>query len=90
MTNQFELLLNDCLKWGLKFEFMSQTPLDEIAQANILAQDFLEMSPSTLILWFIPFTAVICLKFLILLISNSMVDQYLHVSLPIRKFSNKV
>ena len=50
MTNQFELLLNDGLKWGLKFEFMSQTPPYGIAQAYLLEQHNLAKSPSTLIL----------------------------------------
>lgn len=48
--SQFKRLLGNGSKWGLKFEFIAQPSPDGISQAYILAEDFLNGSPSALIL----------------------------------------
>ena len=48
--NQFKALLGNGSKWGLNLEFLEQPSPDGIAQAYLLAEDFLNGSPSVLIL----------------------------------------
>lgn len=47
---QFESLLGDGSEWGLSFTYIEQAEPDGIAQAFILAEPFLDNSPSALIL----------------------------------------
>ena len=47
---QFKALLGDGTPWGLSFAYTEQPKPDGIAQALVLAEDFLAGSPSTLIL----------------------------------------
>lgn len=47
---QYKQLLGDGSKWGLNFEFIVQPSPDGIAQAYILAEDFLDGAASALIL----------------------------------------
>ncbi len=48
--NQFQRLLGDGSQWGLSFCWIVQPSPDGLAQAYILAEDFLDGAPSTLIL----------------------------------------
>lgn len=48
--HQFERLLGNGKQWGLNFTFLSQDSPDGLAQAYIIAEEFLDGMPSTLIL----------------------------------------
>ena len=48
--DQFQRLLGDGSQWGLTFTYISQPSPDGLAQAFILAEDFLAGAPSTLVL----------------------------------------
>lgn len=48
--DQFERLLEDGKQWGLQFSYIEQPSPDGLAQAFILAEDFLDGAPSTLVL----------------------------------------
>lgn len=48
--NQFQRLLRDGKQWGCSFTYISQPSPDGLAQAFILAEKFLDGSPSALIL----------------------------------------
>lgn len=48
--SQFQLLLGDGSQWGLTFEFIEQPSPDGLAQAYLLAQEFLAGAPSALVL----------------------------------------
>ena len=48
--NQFQRLLNDGSQWGINLEYKSQLSPDGLAQAFILAEDFLDGAPSAMIL----------------------------------------
>ncbi len=48
--DQFERLLEDGSQWGLSFTYIEQPSPDGLAQAFILAEDFLAGAPSTLVL----------------------------------------
>jgi glucose-1-phosphate thymidylyltransferase len=48
--DQFRRLLGDGSQWGLRFEYIEQPSPDGLAQAYILAEDFLDGSPSAMIL----------------------------------------
>lgn len=48
--NQYQRLLGDGNQWGISLTFIEQPSSDGLAQAFILAEDFLDGSPSTLIL----------------------------------------
>ena len=48
--SQFQRLLEDGSQWGLKFTYIVQPSPDGLAQAFILAEDFLDGAPSTLVL----------------------------------------
>ena len=47
---QFERLLGDGTQWGLSFTYIVQSSPDGLAQAYLLAKDFLAGSPSALVL----------------------------------------
>lgn len=47
---QFQRLLGDGAQWGLSFEYIVQPSPDGLAQAYLLAEDFLDGAPSTLVL----------------------------------------
>ena len=47
---QFQQLLGDGSKWGLSLEYIAQPSPDGLAQAYILAEDFLEGAPSAMVL----------------------------------------
>lgn len=47
---QFQRLLGDGSQWGLRFEWIMQPSPDGLAQAYILAEDFLAGSPSLMVL----------------------------------------
>jgi len=47
---QFRRLLGDGSQWGLRFTFIRQPSPDGLAQAFVLAEDFLAGAPSTLVL----------------------------------------
>ena len=48
--NQFQRLLNDGSQWGINLEYKIQPSPDGLAQAFILAEDFLDGAPSAMIL----------------------------------------
>ncbi len=48
--NQFQRLLGDGSQWGLHLEYKAQPNPDGLAQAFILAEDFLEGAPSAMVL----------------------------------------
>lgn len=48
--HRFERLLGDGSAWGIKFEYVVQPTPDGLAQAFILAEDFLAGSPAALVL----------------------------------------
>jgi glucose-1-phosphate thymidylyltransferase len=47
---QFRRLLKDGSQWGMRFEYVAQPRPDGLAQAYILAEDFLEGAASTMVL----------------------------------------
>lgn len=47
---QFQALLGDGSDWGMRFTYVEQPSPDGLAQAYILAEDFLAGSPSTMVL----------------------------------------
>lgn len=47
---QFQALLGDGSDWGMRFTYIEQPSPDGLAQAYILAEDFLAGSPSTMVL----------------------------------------
>ena len=47
---QFRRLLDDGTQWGLHFEYIVQPSPDGLAQAYILAEDFLAGAPSAMVL----------------------------------------
>jgi glucose-1-phosphate thymidylyltransferase len=47
---QFQRLLGDGAQWGLRFEWIIQPSPDGLAQAYILAEDFLSGAPSAMVL----------------------------------------
>lgn len=47
---QFQRLLGDGSQWGLRFEYLVQPSPDGLAQAYLLAEDFLAGSPSAMVL----------------------------------------
>lgn len=49
-TPRFEQLLGDGSQWGIKLEYAVQASPDGLAQALIIAEDFLDGAPSALIL----------------------------------------
>lgn len=48
--DQFKRLLGDGSQWGVRFEFIVQPSPDGLAQAYLLAEDFLAGAPSALVL----------------------------------------
>jgi glucose-1-phosphate thymidylyltransferase len=48
--SQFQRLLGDGSQWGMRFEFIVQPSPDGLAQAYILADDFLAGAPSVMVL----------------------------------------
>ena len=48
--HQFQRMLGDGAQWGLSFTYIEQPSPDGLAQAFILAEDFLDGAPSTLVL----------------------------------------
>ena len=48
--DQFKRMLEDGSQWGLNFTYIAQPSPDGLAQAFILAEDFLSGAPSTLVL----------------------------------------
>ncbi|WP_340109922.1 glucose-1-phosphate thymidylyltransferase RfbA [Pikeienuella sp. HZG-20] len=47
---QFQRLLGDGARWGMSFEYITQPNPDGLAQAYVLAEDFLAGAPSVMIL----------------------------------------
>ena len=47
---QFQHLLGDGRQWGMAFEYIVQPSPDGLAQAYLLAEDFLDGAPSTMVL----------------------------------------
>ncbi|MDO5621705.1 MAG: glucose-1-phosphate thymidylyltransferase RfbA [Paracoccus sp. (in: a-proteobacteria)] len=47
---QFQRLLGDGAQWGLRFEWIVQPSPDGLAQAYLLAEDFLDGAPSAMVL----------------------------------------
>ena len=54
---QFKRLLGDGSQWGIKIEYAVQASPDGLAQALLIAKDFLAGAPSCLVLGEIFFTA---------------------------------
>ncbi len=50
MPNSFAARLGDGSQWGVKFTFIEQPSPDGLAQAYILAEDFLAGAPSAMVL----------------------------------------
>ena len=48
--NKFKLLLGDGSQWGINLEYKNQPSPDGLAQAFILAEDFLDGAPSAMVL----------------------------------------
>ena len=48
--DQFKRLLGDCSQWGIRLEYKVQPSPDGLAQAFILAEDFLDGAPSAMVL----------------------------------------
>ncbi len=48
--DQFQRLLGDGSQWGLRFTFIEQPSPDGLAQAYLLAEDFLDGAPSAMVL----------------------------------------
>ena len=48
--DQFKRLLGDGSQWGLSFSYITQPSPDGLAQAYLLAEDFLDGAPSTMVL----------------------------------------
>jgi len=48
--DQFRRLLKDGRQWGMRFEYIAQPKPEGLAQAYLLAEDFLAGSPSTMVL----------------------------------------
>ena len=48
--HQFQRMLGDGSQWGLRFTYIAQPSPDGLAQAFILAEEFLAGAPSTLVL----------------------------------------
>lgn len=48
--SQFQRLLGDGTQWGVRFEWIVQPSPDGLAQAYILAEDFLDGAPSAMVL----------------------------------------
>ncbi|MDP4991983.1 MAG: glucose-1-phosphate thymidylyltransferase RfbA [Marivita lacus] len=48
--DQFQRLLGDGSQWGLSFTYIAQPSPDGLAQAYLLAEDFLDGSPSAMVL----------------------------------------
>ncbi len=48
--NQFKRALGDGSQWGLSFEYIVQASPDGLAQAYLLAEDFLDGAPSAMVL----------------------------------------
>jgi len=48
--NQFQHLLRDGSQWGIRLEYITQANPDGLAQAFILAEDFLDGAPSAMVL----------------------------------------
>jgi glucose-1-phosphate thymidylyltransferase len=48
--NQFRRLLGDGAQWGMRFAYIAQPKPEGLAQAYLLAEDFLAGSPSTMVL----------------------------------------
>lgn len=48
--SQFQRLLGDGAQWGLRFEWIIQPSPDGLAQAYLLAEDFLDGAPSAMVL----------------------------------------
>jgi len=49
-VDQYQRLLGDGNQWGISLTYIEQPSSDGLAQAFILAEDFLDGSPSTLVL----------------------------------------
>lgn len=49
-VGQFQMLLGDGSKWGLSLSYIEQPSPDGLAQAYLLAEDFLNRSPSAMVL----------------------------------------
>jgi len=49
-ADQFQRLLGDGAQWGLSFTYIEQPSPDGLAQAYLLAEDFLDGAPSALVL----------------------------------------
>src|SRR5690606_32023167 len=47
---QFQRLLGDGSQWGLNFTYLAQPSPDGLAQAYLLAEDFLDGAPSAMVL----------------------------------------
>ena len=47
---QFQHLLGDGSQWAMRFEYIVQPSPDGLAQAYLLAEDFLDGAPSTMVL----------------------------------------
>ena len=49
-ADQFQRLLGDGSQWGLAFTYVEQPSPDGLAQAYLLAEDFLDGAPSAMVL----------------------------------------
>ena len=84
-TPRFIDLLGDGNKWGIKLEYAVQPSPDGLAQALIIAEEFLNGSPSVLILGDNIFYGHSMRENLLQQIQTNRVQPYLHIEFMIQK-----
>lgn len=81
---QFERLLGDGGQWGISLRYKIQPSPDGLAQAFLLAEDFLAGAPSAMVLGDNIFLVTACRNCLSLHPSGQRVQQYLDIMSPIQ------
>ena len=77
---QFERLLGDGTQWGINLSYKIQLKPEGLAQAFILAEDFLAGSPSVMILGDNIFLATVCPRFWLLQMRKNQGRRYLAIT----------